>query len=1163
MASADPAQTQRPDAISIVAELAGAGFADATLIGKGGFGAVYRCIETSLDRTVAIKILNLNHNEEDLTRFLREQRVMGRLSGHPNIVGILHVDVTDRGEPYIVMPYHARGSIDDRIRDSGPLSTRDCLRLGVKIAGALETAHRAGVLHRDVKPANILISGYGEPQLADFGIARVTDPRVIDAFETSSRLIMASPAYAAPEVLAGHPPTAASDVYSLAATIFRTLTGHVAYECREGDGIVTQFVRISDRVRTGLDGASLPLELTAVIERAMELKPRDRQSSAAEFGEQLEEVQEALGLRVDSMMIPSAEGTHDIGSPSTPSVAPSQRVGKRPRQPTRADYDRPPTPSTRFWPPAPVRRTVIRNRLLKTLTPHGPRRLTLIHGPAGFGKSTLAAQWRDQLLANGTGVAWLTVDEDDKNGTWFLAHLVEAAKRVDPVLVSGLDVLIQQFGADAEREVLTRFVDQIHRRGNQFALIIDDWHRVSASPAARILAFLLENGCHHLQLVVTSRNQAGLPISQLRVRDELTEVDATALRFDADEVRAFVLERCGLSLDTDNIARLTDSTEGWAAAIQLATLTLGPGKNSSVIEISGRHHAIGEFLADNVVDELDPDVSAFLLDICITERICGELAAALSGRNDAHSKLEDVVRQDLFIERLGDDTDWYRIHHLFADFLRRRLERDNPDRKRELHRRAALWFGERMHLSEAVDNALAADDPQMAVEIVEREGMHLLLRGQSATLMALIEELPPALSRSRPKLQVAVAAATVLMRQSDVARSALARVDSALSFSYLKPSDVADLKIKADVLRGVIAIFDDEVANVHELVEPALQRAEELPQWFISAAAGADIYASTHTFDLAAALRRQSWAEQYQQESRGPLAVMFAHCFAGVAAHELLEIPTAELHFETAVSVAETLGGRQSVPARLAGTLLGALRYEQGRLDEAERLLEASAALGAEFALVDFMVATYATGGRLKALRREFEPATTRFEVGLKIAERFRLPRLAARIRDEQVRLGMPTHIPADGETAFDELAGTALETAESDEASLIRRELRLGGEPRLLRAVERGRSLVASIAKHHRPRARLHAGLLLVSALEAAGLQDEACTNLLPLLQAGSNCGLSRVFVDEGPLLLQAVSRLQTEAAQGRIGSVPHEFIRSITDEEVLLPTWPDQARH
>src|ERR1700758_4762363 len=413
MTSADPAQTQRDNAESIVAELAAAGFADATLIGKGGFGAVYRCMETSLDRAVAIKVLNPNHDEQDLTRFLREQRAMGRLSGHPNIVGILHVDVTDRGEPYIVMPYHARGSIFDRIRDSGPLSTRDCLRLGVKIAGALETAHLAEILHRDVKPANILISGYGEPQLADFGIARVTG-----SFETTSGHITASPAYAAPEVLSGHPPTVASDVYGLAATLFCALTGHAAYERREGDRIITQFLRISDRVRTELVQESIPPELASVVERAMAPEPGDRQSSAAEFGEQLQEVQDVLGFGADSMVIPTADGVAGAESLSTAAVDSSRRDGiQRQRSATADSNGRPPTPSTRFRPPAPVRQTVIRDRLIKILAAHGRRRLTLIHGPAGFGKSTLAAQWRDKLLADGTGVAGLPVDEDDKNGT--------------------------------------------------------------------------------------------------------------------------------------------------------------------------------------------------------------------------------------------------------------------------------------------------------------------------------------------------------------------------------------------------------------------------------------------------------------------------------------------------------------------------------------------------------------------------------------------------------------------------------------------------------------------------------------------------------------------------------------------------------------------------
>jgi serine/threonine-protein kinase PknK len=182
---------------------------------------------------------------------------------------------------------------------------------------------------------------------------------------------------------------------------------------------------------------------------------------------------------------------------------------------------------------------------------------------------------------------------------------------------------------------------------------------------------------------------------------------------------------------------------------------------------------------------------------------------------------------------------------------------------------------------------------------------------------------------------------------------------------------------------------------------------------------------------------------------------------------------------------------------------LGALRYEQDRLDDAERLFESSAALGSEFALVDFMIATYATGGRLKALRREFDSAATRFDVGLNAAERFRLPRLAARIRDEQIRLGVPADIPTDTETPFVALAGTALETAQSDEASHIRRELRLGEEPRLMRAVERARSLVAS--RTPSTSRAPGAGLLLVCALEAAGLHDEASATLLPLLQTGS----------------------------------------------------------
>src|SRR5690349_6923252 len=226
---ADDAYSTKRDA-DVAVELFAAGFDEAEEIGRGGFGVVYRCLQEDLDRTVAVKVLTADLDPENLARFMREQRAMGRMSGHPNIVDLYQVGVTRSGRPFLVMPYHAHGSLDRLIRAGGPLGWEQVLRLGVKVAGALETAHIGGTLHRDVKPANILLTDYDEPQLSDFGIARIAG-----GFETTTGSITGSPAFTAPEVLEGRPPTVQSDIYSLGATLFCALTGHAAFERRSGE----------------------------------------------------------------------------------------------------------------------------------------------------------------------------------------------------------------------------------------------------------------------------------------------------------------------------------------------------------------------------------------------------------------------------------------------------------------------------------------------------------------------------------------------------------------------------------------------------------------------------------------------------------------------------------------------------------------------------------------------------------------------------------------------------------------------------------------------------------------------------------------------------------------------------------------------------------------
>ena len=195
----------------------------------------------------------------------------------------------------------------------------------------------------------------------------------------------------------------------------------------------------------------------------------------------------------------------------------------------------PPSALTKYHPPTPAHSLVTRARLIDILRVGGHRRLVLIHGPAGFGKTTLAAQWREVLVDEGVTAAWLTIDGDDNNVVWFLAHLIEAVRSVRPMLAEGLRQTLEERGEEAGRSVLTSLINEIDESGTRIAVIIDDWHRITDATTSEALVHLLDHGGDHLQVVVTSRTRAGLPLGRLRVRDELVEIDGAALRFDISE----------------------------------------------------------------------------------------------------------------------------------------------------------------------------------------------------------------------------------------------------------------------------------------------------------------------------------------------------------------------------------------------------------------------------------------------------------------------------------------------------------------------------------------------------------------------------------------------------------------------------------------------------
>ncbi|MGV9867537.1 protein kinase domain-containing protein [Rhodococcus koreensis] len=522
MVNNDHLATQRDVITSIGTELSAAGFEDARQIGCGGFGEVYRCLQPALDRTVAIKILTVPMDEENTARFLREQRAMGTLTGHPNIASILQVGITEEGRPYIVMPYYSQDSLDAWIRRRGPLSVDDILRVGIRLAGALETAHRRGIIHRDVKPANILLTDYGEPLLTDFGIARIQG-----GFETQSGAITGSPAFIAPEVLRGELPNSAADVYGLGATMFAALTGHAAFERRPGEQVVAQFIRITSQSVPDLREKGIPDDVSRAIGHAMDAEPTRRPATAGAFGEELQQIQLHRGQRVDEMALLGDSNGLRLGAFGTAAGLP------------RASSNLPSEATTFIG-----RRREIAEAREKLTT---SRELTLT-GIGGVGKTRLALRVATDLLHEFHDGVWLVE----------LGELRDDALLVDVVAEA---LAIRNSSGRPLEEVVVELLS--HRN---LLLILDNCEHVVAA-VARLAARLLQL-CPDLKLLTTSRERLGIHGEVVLHVPPLTLPTQPAA---IGEVRRFDALKLFVERAEAAVPGYTASEQDWASVADICT----------------------------------------------------------------------------------------------------------------------------------------------------------------------------------------------------------------------------------------------------------------------------------------------------------------------------------------------------------------------------------------------------------------------------------------------------------------------------------------------------------------------------------------------------------------------------------------------------------------
>lgn len=301
------------------------GFEELAEIGRGGYGVVYSAWQPEFRRRVAVKVLSLALDGEAKRRLEREVAAVGSLSGHPHIVTVHATGTTEDGSPYLVMPLMEGGRLAEMMR-AGSLDARRVTDIGVKLAGALASAHQGGVLHRDLKPDNVLLDAFGQPVLTDFGIATIAG-----AAANASGQVTASLAYAAPEVLSGRRPTTAADMYGLAATLLALLRGSAPFAEPADDGVAPMLARALAAPPPDLRPLGVPDAVCSAIERGLAKEPDDRWPSMSAFGEALRDAQSQRGWPLSELLVLGSErrdaASHGAAAAPVESAAATRLVG--------------------------------------------------------------------------------------------------------------------------------------------------------------------------------------------------------------------------------------------------------------------------------------------------------------------------------------------------------------------------------------------------------------------------------------------------------------------------------------------------------------------------------------------------------------------------------------------------------------------------------------------------------------------------------------------------------------------------------------------------------------------------------------------------------------------------------------------------------------------
>ncbi len=419
---------------------------------------------------------------------------------------------------------------------------------------------------------------------------------------------------------------------------------------------------------------------------------------------------------------------------------------------------------------------VARPHLYKKLDQALTHPLTLLSAPPGFGKTTLLAAWLSQQALP---VVWVSLDEHDNHLSRFITYLNAAFEGIQ------VDVGRQALAQLASRRkppletLITLLSNDLTAVSKDFFLVLDDYQAIESPDIQQVVGALLDPPPPRMHLMITSRSDPSFSLALLRARGQLVELRAPDLRFSPEETKIFFNERMELHLTPGQITALDRRAEGWIAGLQLAAHALQGSQdiNGFIEAFTGSHHFLLDYLMEEVLQRQTQSIQTFLLQTSIIKQMNAELADAVTERNDSRQVLDQLEKTNLFILPMDETRNWYRYHHLFADFLQNRVQQSQPDQIAELHRRASCWYEQNGFADESVDHAFAIPDFSLAAKLIEKWGAEMLLRSEDTLVLNWLIRLPEDELRQRPALYIVYANALSGTGRNELAAARLAQVD--------------------------------------------------------------------------------------------------------------------------------------------------------------------------------------------------------------------------------------------------------------------------------------------------------------------------------------------------------------------------------------------------